>query len=113
MQAQKERVAPKLAEDELRQRELATFWVPAYPFCGSGQINVVTIAYSYDKAGNLFAFACPNGVAQLRILRVATVPSRNLRFWITSGLLIILGMNDFVLECVAFRAEVRVLGEEF
>jgi malate dehydrogenase (oxaloacetate-decarboxylating) len=30
-QAQKEGVAPKLAEDELRQRVIAAQWVPAYP----------------------------------------------------------------------------------
>jgi hypothetical protein len=71
---------------------------------------VVTIAYSYDNAGNLSAFACPNGVAQLRLLRVATVPSPNLRFWITFELLTMLGMNELVLECVDFRAVVLALG---
>ena len=30
-QAQKEGVAPKLAEDELRQRVVAAQWVPTYP----------------------------------------------------------------------------------
>ncbi len=31
MEAQKGGVAPKLAEDELRQRVLAAQWTPAYP----------------------------------------------------------------------------------
>jgi hypothetical protein len=80
-------------------------------FCGSGQINAVTTAYSYDMWGTSprshIRMASRTATPMERCYRSL---SPNRCFWITSGLLTILDMNDLVLECVAFPAAVRVLG---
>jgi malate dehydrogenase (oxaloacetate-decarboxylating) len=39
LQAQKDGVAPKLTEDELRRRVLETQWTPAYPTLSNGELR--------------------------------------------------------------------------
>ena len=39
IQAQKDGVAPKVTEDELRRRVLATQWTPAYPNLSKGELQ--------------------------------------------------------------------------
>jgi len=39
LQAQRDGVAPKLTEDELRRRVLATQWTPAYPKLSNGELR--------------------------------------------------------------------------